>query len=77
LPPSIRAEPAAMTSVTSLHPQYIVDPQGQKTSVLLPIEEYETLLEDLNDLALVAERRDEPVIEHADVVARLKADGLL
>lgn len=66
-----------MTSVANLHPQYIVDPQGQKTSVLLPIGEYETLLEDLSDLAVVAERRDEPVIEYADVVARLKADGLL
>lgn len=66
-----------MASVASLHPQYIVDPQGQRTSVLLPIEEYETLLEDLNDLAAVAERRDEAVVEHAEVVARLKADGLL
>lgn len=66
-----------MTSVVNLHPQYIVDPQGQKTSVLLPIEEYETLLEDLRDMAAVAERRNETVAEHADVVARLKADGFL
>jgi hypothetical protein len=66
-----------MTSVASLHPQYIVDTRGQKTSVLLPIDEYETLLEDLSDLATVAERRDERVVEHADVVARLKADGIL
>lgn len=66
-----------MTTAASLHPQYIVDPQGQKTSVLLPIEEYETLLEDLRDLAAVAERRGEAIAEHADVLARLKADGLL
>lgn len=47
-----------MTSAVSLHPQYVVDPQGQRTSVLLPITEYETLLEYLGDLAAVAERRE-------------------
>lgn len=66
-----------MASAVSLHPQYIVDPQGQRTSVLLPIDEYETLLEDLDDLAAVAERREEALSDHADVVTRLKADGLL
>lgn len=66
-----------MTSAVSLHPQYVVDPQGQRTSVLLPITEYETLLEDLGDLAVVAERREAALSDHTDVVARLKADGLL
>jgi len=66
-----------MSSAASLHPQYIVDPQGQRTSVLLPIEEFETLLEDLSDLAAVAERRGDALVDHADVVARLKTDGLL
>ncbi|OGT00119.1 MAG: hypothetical protein A3F73_13650 [Gallionellales bacterium RIFCSPLOWO2_12_FULL_59_22] len=66
-----------MSEVDSLHPQFVVDHQGHRTSVLLPVEEYEALLEDLSDLAAVAERRDEPAIDHAEVVARLKADGLL
>lgn len=66
-----------MSAVASFHPQFVVDHQGHRTSVLLPVEEYETLLEDLNDLAAVAERRDEPVSDHADVVLKLKADGLL
>lgn len=66
-----------MASAVSLHPQYVVDPQGQRTSVLLPITEYENLLEDLGDLAAVAERREEALSDHTDVVARLKADGLL
>lgn len=43
----------------------------------LSIEEYETLIEDLNDLASMVERRGEPVSEHAEVVSGLKADGLL
>lgn len=66
-----------MTEITSMHPQFVVDRQGHRTSVILPVEEYESLLEDLSDLAAVAERRDEPVLDHAEVVARLKADGLL
>jgi hypothetical protein len=44
-----------------IHPitsqQYITDADGQKIGVILSIEEYEQLLEDLHDLALVAERR--------------------
>ncbi|MDP2155478.1 MAG: hypothetical protein Q8J61_05715 [Sulfuricella sp.] len=66
-----------MPEVANFHPQFVVDHQGHRTSVLLSIEEYETLLEDLSDLAAVAERRDEPVSDHDDVVLRLKADGLL
>lgn len=66
-----------MASAASLHPQYIVDPQGHRTSVLLPIDEFETLLEDLSDLAAIAERRAEALVEHADLLARLKADDLI
>jgi len=57
--------------------QYIVDERGQKTAVVLPIEEYEELLEDLHDLAIVAERRDEPTITFEELKKRLKRDGLL
>lgn len=57
--------------------QYVVDETGKRISVVLPIDQYETMLEDVADLAALAERRDEETIEHADVVARLKADGLL
>ena len=39
--------------------RYVVDDKGQKVAVILPIEEYEKLQEDLHDLAVVAERRDE------------------
>lgn len=57
--------------------QYIVDEKGQKTAVVLPIEEYQELLEDLHDLAIVAERRDEPTITFEELKKRLKKDGLL
>ena len=39
--------------------------------------EYKKLLEDLEDLAVVAERREEPTIPHEQFVSELKRDGLL
>ncbi len=57
--------------------RYIVDEKGQKTSVVLLVGEYEELLDDLHDLAIVAERRDEPTIVFEEFKKRLKEDGLL
>jgi len=57
--------------------QYIVDEKGQKTAVIIPIEEYEELLEDLHDLAIIAERRNEPTISFEELKKRLKEDGIL
>ena len=66
-----------MTSIRELQAQYITDETGKKTAVILPIEEFEELLEDLDDLAVIAERRDEETVAMADVVARLKRNGLI
>ena len=41
--------------------RYVVDERGRKKSVVLPIKEYRELLADLADLAIIAERKDEPV----------------
>ena len=57
--------------------QYLTDEHGEKTAVVLPISDYEKLLEDLEDLAVVAERRDEAVIPHEEFTAELKRDGIL
>jgi hypothetical protein len=56
--------------------QYVVDDAGERVSVVMPVEDYEELLEDLADLAAIAERRDDATVEHARLVERLKADGL-
>ncbi len=66
-----------MVNIRELQAKYITDDAGKKTAVILPIKEFEELLEDLGDLAVLAERRDEPNISHEEVVARLKRDGLL
>jgi PHD/YefM family antitoxin component YafN of YafNO toxin-antitoxin module len=57
--------------------QYVVDSNGTKTAVILTIEQYEELLEDLHDLAIVAERRSEQSISLATLKARLKRDATL
>ncbi len=57
--------------------QYVVDAKGRKTAVLLSLEQYERLLEDLHDLAVVAERRDEEPISLKELKRRLKKDGLI
>ncbi len=57
--------------------KYITDDQGERTAVVLPILDYEKLLEDLDDLAVVAERRSEATIPHEQFFSELKRDGLL
>ena len=60
-----------------VQPKYIIDESGQKTAVVIPLKEYEELLEDLHDLAIIAERRDEPTVSFDELKKRLKADGIL
>ena len=60
----------------SEHLQYLMDEKGKKTAVVLPIEDYEKLMEDLDDLAVIAERRDEPTIPHQEFKRSLKRDGI-
>ena len=66
-----------MINIKDLNPQYITNEAGEKTSVILPIEEFHELIEDIEDLAIVAERRGETTISHERLVAELKKDGLL
>jgi hypothetical protein len=57
--------------------RYIVDEKGEKKEVVIPIEEYEDLLEDLHDLAVIAERRDEPTVPLEEIIEKLKKNGIL
>jgi PHD/YefM family antitoxin component YafN of YafNO toxin-antitoxin module len=56
--------------------EYVVK-NGKRTAVILPIEEYEELLQDLDDLAVIARRKKEPTISLAEVKRRLKNNGAL
>ncbi len=57
--------------------QYVTNQAGEKTAVILPISEFEELLEDLQDLAAVAERRTEPTVSHDEVLAELSRDDAI
>jgi PHD/YefM family antitoxin component YafN of YafNO toxin-antitoxin module len=57
--------------------QYIIDAEGNKTAIILSIEQYEQMLEDLHDLAIIAERRAEQPVSLANMHEWLKEDGLL
>ena len=55
--------------------RYVVDDNGNKTAVILPLEQYHSLLEDLHDLAVVAERREETPIPIEQMKRRLRKHG--
>jgi hypothetical protein len=59
----------------SRHVQYQTDARGRRTAVVLSIAEYEQLLEDLHDLAVVAERRDEDSMDETELRRRLAGGG--
>jgi hypothetical protein len=66
-----------MLDLDDLRVQYITDQAGEKNAVVLPIEVFYQLLEDLEDLVVAAERWDEPTLSHEQLIAELKADGFL
>lgn len=66
-----------MLPAEQLNPEYVTDSEGHKRAVILPLAEYEELLEDLDDLAAIAERREEPTISQEKVIEELSRDGLL
>jgi hypothetical protein len=57
--------------------QYITDANGERTAVILPIDEYEELFEDKHLIRVADETRDEPRIPWEQVRAELVSDGKL
>ena len=56
--------------------RFVVTRKGQKTGVLLSLKEYKELLEDLADLAIIAERKGEPSQPFDRVKERLERKWL-
>ncbi len=75
--PTQRLYNLSMANASSVSLQYIITGDGARTAVVLPIEEYNELIEDLADLAVLADRGDEPTLTHEEVLAELARDGLL
>jgi hypothetical protein len=57
--------------------EYIVDENGDRRAVILGLVEYQELLEDIHDLAVIADRRDESTTGFDELKKRLKQNGLL
>ena len=51
--------------------QYITSSTGRKQAVILPIREYQRLMEDLHDLTVVAERHEEYPVSLEEMKKRL------
>ena len=66
-----------MLDVKKLEIEYVTNHTGEKTAVIVPIDSFEELIEDIEDLAVAAERREEPTITHDQLLTELKQDGLI
>ncbi len=55
--------------------QYVTDTNGERTAVILPIDEYEELLEDLHLIRVAYESKDEPRRPFSEVVEEMRGAG--
>lgn len=60
-----------------LREKFIVDKSGDKTDVVIPYRDYTHLMEDLHDLTMIAERKNEKSISHDKFKKKMQANGLL
>jgi hypothetical protein len=61
----------------AIQEKFVVDAKGNKTGVILSMKRYQQLMENLHDLAAVAERRAEMPLSLEEMKRRLKNDGVL
>jgi hypothetical protein len=55
--------------------QYVTDAHGKKIAVILPIEDYENLLEDLHVMSAAYETKGQPTVPLSEVIDELRAEG--
>jgi len=56
--------------------QFITNSEGKKISVILAIDDYQELMEDLEDLAAIVEQKDSPTIPWETVKQGLYDESL-
>ncbi len=66
-------KPKSTLDQIELH--FITDQKGNKEYVMLKFDDYRQLIEDYQDLAIVAERRDDERIPFEKLEKKLKASG--
>lgn len=57
--------------------KYLTDKDGHRVGVILDIDIYEGLMEDIEDLRMIADRKKESTLSFADVKKKLKKNGRL
>jgi hypothetical protein len=57
--------------------QYITDANGERTALILPLDEYQELLEDMHVIRVAEETKGEPRIPWKQVKAELVSEGKL
>lgn len=62
---------------TRFRGRYVTDRKGRRTGVVLSLKRYSRLMEDLHDLAVVAERRNEKPITAEGMKKWLHKRGLV
>jgi len=55
--------------------QYVTDANGERTAVILPLDEYQELLEDLHVARVAQETKDEPRRPFSEVIEDLRNAG--
>lgn len=56
-------------------PSFVVGPRGEKQAVVLPMADYERLLEDYQDLKVIAERKENLKVPAQLFIQRLRKQG--
>ena len=54
--------------------QFVTDENGKKTAVVIPIDAYEELIEDIEDFKIALERKDEDTITLDELKKELSDD---
>ena len=57
--------------------QFVTNSKGKKVAAVIPIKEYEDLLEDIFSAAVIERRRHEVTVPWEEVKQRLIRDGIL
>jgi hypothetical protein len=57
--------------------RFITDENGKRLSVIMSYRKYQRMVEDLHDLGVLVERRDDPTVSFEQFKEQLKADGLV
>ncbi len=65
--------------MTAIHPQFITDIKGKKVSAIIPIKEYERIIEEIEDLEDIilydqSKNDNEPAISKSTAIQMIEAE---